>query len=48
MTHHSPRTWGPCVVRRTNRNGLARPAAIFTLAVIVLFIAGSAFTAGLG
>ena len=46
MTHHSPRTSAPCVVRRTNRNGLALPAAIFTLAVIVLFIAGSAFTAG--
>ena len=32
-------------LRCRSRSGLALPAAIFTLAVIVLFIAGSAFTA---
>lgn len=42
----APPNGARCVLRVGSRSGLALPAAIFTLAVIVLFIAGSAFTAG--
>jgi hypothetical protein len=46
MTRQPARSLCPGPGTLRSRPGLALPAAIFTLSVIVLFIAGSAFTAG--